>query len=408
MSSLVENVIRSSIFIVIAVQGLFPSNAFLPFDRRLCSLLGAALCITCDRIFLPNNTAKNALLVQAGQHIDMFVILILLSIMVINFVIIGQPMIIKLLKLSNSCIRKNRRQGFWIISAIAFIVSPILMNDGVCILLVEPVLSAFVVEDSEHERKSSVPHSIRNGNSEELFFLLAVACSANIGSVCTFTGNPQNILIGESLGEGTMGFGQFVLLMVLPATICWAITTAYLDHCRASVQSVFVSSSTIEQQTDDVGHGDEEDDDHGSKSLKSSGYITSPYKEYTLVRNNGDGDGVEMPIIISTGKVEENSNHTGAVHSTSSVDSRGGDITPTDTDIADIDAGQSRRASRIAGSSPALTSFWLVILLAMEFSGAVSLAAAYVLVAVFLVSRFGLYVCLYYNNNVFLHFIFEI
>ena len=128
MSSLVENIIRSSIFILIAVQGLFPSNAFLPFDRRLCSLLGAALCITCDRIFLPNNTAKNALLVHAGQHIYMFVIiLILLSIiMVINFVIIGQPMIIKLLKLSNSCIRKTCRQGFWIISAIAFIVSPIL------------------------------------------------------------------------------------------------------------------------------------------------------------------------------------------------------------------------------------------------------------------------------------------
>ena len=384
MSSLVENIIRSSIFIVVAIQGLFPSNAFLPFDRRLCSLLGAALCIACDRIFLPHNMAKNALLVQAGQHIDMFAILILLSIMVINFVIIGQPMIIKLLKLSNSCIRKNRRQGFWIISAISFIVSPILMNDGVCILLVEPVLSAFTVGDSEHERETSVlsSSSIEDGKSEELFFLLAVACSANIGSACTFTGNPQNILIGESLGDGTMGFGQFVLLMVLPATICWAITTAYLDHCRAAcVRRSVVPNSTIEQHNDD----------DSNICMKSGSYTTfstpSLYKEYSLVRNSGDDDGgVEMPVVISAATSVED--HRSAVFSPTTDDGSDGSDDNISADRAGTDILVEVRGT--AGSSPVLTSFWLVILLSMEFSGAVSLAAAYVLVAVFLVSRFGL------------------
>ena len=399
MIFLVENVIRTVIFFVVAVQSLFPSNYILPFDRRLCSLLGAALCMICDRIFLHNTTAKNASLVQAGQHIDLFVILILLSIMIINFVIIGQPLVIKLLQLSNSCIRKNPGLGFWIISAIAFVVSPILMNDGVCILLVEPVLSAFAAEDSGLNRETPVTASDERGNSDELFFLLAVACSANIGSTCTFTGNPQNILIGESLEEEVMGFGQFVLLMVVPAIICWLITTAYLDHCRVRARSRHpaVSVSMMEQQ----GDADHEDNDghSGQGSVRSGGYITistSPYKEYSFVQSSGiDNDGMEIEMATVSTTNSHNDHHAQLMcdgkdgyTSTSSGSRRR--IAEMDMDSDDVDLRHSEPiGGGMVGSSPILTVFWLAVLVAIEFSGVVSLAAAYVLVAVFLVSRYS-------------------
>ncbi len=55
--------------------------------------------------------------------------------------------------------------------------------------------------------------ALRRRGSAPLPFLIALACAANVGSAATLVGNPQNILIGESL---RLSFGGYLRTAALP------------------------------------------------------------------------------------------------------------------------------------------------------------------------------------------------
>ncbi len=78
-------------------------------------------------------------------------------------------------------------------------LSALLVNDTVCVMVTPLVLQA--VEDA---RLKPLP------------FLLAVAMGSNVGSVATFTGNPQNMLIGQLSG---ISFGHFAAVMTPVAAV---------------------------------------------------------------------------------------------------------------------------------------------------------------------------------------------
>ncbi len=86
-------------------------------------------------------------------------------------------------------------------------LSALLSNDIVC-LAMTPVL----VQGCMRKGRDPVP------------FLIALACSANIGSAATLIGNPQVMLIGQSLG---IGFARYTLFAAVPVTLslflCWLI-----------------------------------------------------------------------------------------------------------------------------------------------------------------------------------------
>ena len=86
-------------------------------------------------------------------------------------------------------------------------LSAVFSNDIVC-LAVAPVL----VDACRQRRVAPVP------------FLLALACSANIGSAATLIGNPQNMLIGQTLN---MPFDGYFLQAVVPVALglfaCWGL-----------------------------------------------------------------------------------------------------------------------------------------------------------------------------------------
>ncbi len=81
-----------------------------------------------------------------GDDIDIDVLLILASIMVINFVMMRQSFVQKIVAGLQSYIRRDLDRGFWCVAAVAFVASPFITNDGLCLLLVDPVLDAFVTE----------------------------------------------------------------------------------------------------------------------------------------------------------------------------------------------------------------------------------------------------------------------
>lgn len=63
--------------------------------------------------------------------------------MVVNHIVVHLRETKKLIYAFQCLLRKDGVRGFWMLSFIAFIVSPFLTNDGVCLLLVEPVLNTF-------------------------------------------------------------------------------------------------------------------------------------------------------------------------------------------------------------------------------------------------------------------------
>ena len=91
-----------------------------------------------------------------------------------------------------------------VVLAAAAVLSAVLTNDVVC-LAMTPVL----VEGCARRKLDPVP------------FLLGLACASNVGSAATLIGNPQNILIGQSLD---LSFAGFLLDAGVPAALGIAAT----------------------------------------------------------------------------------------------------------------------------------------------------------------------------------------
>jgi Na+/H+ antiporter NhaD/arsenite permease-like protein len=107
------------------------------------------------------------------------------------------------------------------------LLSAVFSNDVVC-LAVAPALAAACA---------------RRG-LDPVPFLLATACSANVGSAATLIGNPQNMLIGQVLN---LSFGRYLLeasapvlagLAVTWALIAWQSRRGWLAESGAQVPAV--------------------------------------------------------------------------------------------------------------------------------------------------------------------------
>jgi Na+/H+ antiporter NhaD/arsenite permease-like protein len=87
-------------------------------------------------------------------------------------------------------------------------LSALFVNDVVCL-----VMAPIVIEVTRQLRLPPVP------------YLVALATAANVGSVATLTGNPQNMLIGISSG---ISYGSFALVQAPLALLSLAVTAALL------------------------------------------------------------------------------------------------------------------------------------------------------------------------------------
>ncbi|HET9645144.1 MAG TPA: anion transporter [Burkholderiaceae bacterium] len=86
-------------------------------------------------------------------------------------------------------------------------LSAVFSNDVVC-LAVAPVL----VEACRRRGLAPVP------------FLLALACAANIGSAATLIGNPQNMLIGQTMGLSFAGYSREAAVPVIAGLVAtWGL-----------------------------------------------------------------------------------------------------------------------------------------------------------------------------------------
>ena len=107
----------------------------------------------------------------------------------------------------------------WLVVA-AGALSAVLANDIVC-LAMAPVL----VGGCARRGLDPVP------------FLLALACAANVGSAATLIGNPQNMLIGQTLD---LSFAGYLADALVPAAlglviVWWVVARAYKGRWRREV-----------------------------------------------------------------------------------------------------------------------------------------------------------------------------
>jgi di/tricarboxylate transporter len=243
MTGVAYNVVAIVIFVFVSLNFLFPCNFLIPLgkqndshsspcsanfylfsifdhklDRRTTSVLGALLCYLTRRFAFPSEH------MDVLNAVDFDVMILLSSIMIINHIVVHLKETKDVIEYLQCLVQRNPTKGFWVISFAAFLASPFLTNDGVCLLFVEPILNAFenaplaidsLVSTTNKDHGSSGRLSLQK--EDAIYFLLALACSANIGSALTYTGNPQNMIVASD-SIGVLPPYKFLLYM-LPATV---------------------------------------------------------------------------------------------------------------------------------------------------------------------------------------------
>ena len=110
----------------------------------------------------------------------------------------------------------------------AGILSALFLNDTICLLITPMLLTA-----TKRARLPAEP------------YLIALATSSNVGSVMTLTGNPQNILIGQS---SQWHWGAFALRMVPLGLACLAINGVVVSLMyRRQLKEAAWSGGGVEQ-----------------------------------------------------------------------------------------------------------------------------------------------------------------
>lgn len=170
----------------------------LPLNRPAAALLGAVLMVACG-VMTPERVYRS---------VDYDTLVLLLGMMIIaaylflaGFFDWAADWILRVAKTPQSLL-------LYLIGT-SGILSALLVNDTVCLMLTPLVVAVMV------RGKLPLPP-----------YLLALAMSANVGSVATLVGNPQNMIIGQLSGISFLRF-SFSLLPV--ALVGLAIQSAVLS-----------------------------------------------------------------------------------------------------------------------------------------------------------------------------------
>ncbi len=177
-------------------------------DRTGAAIIGASLML-----------AFNVLSVEEAYHaVDYNTLILLFGMMIV----VANLRLSGFFALVTARVLRHLHRPFALLAAVTTVsglFSAFFVNDTICL-----VLTPLVLEVVEAGQLNPVP------------FLLAVAMAANIGSVATITGNPQNMMIGAFSGIRYRDFAAalsptaVVGLVVTFAMIAWTYRREFLGH----------------------------------------------------------------------------------------------------------------------------------------------------------------------------------
>ena len=160
----------------------------LPLDRPVAALLGSVLMVACG-VLSPE---------QAYRAVDYDTLVLLLGMMLIS----SYLFLAGFFDWAADWILQHARTPQWLLLHVVLasgMLSALLVNDTVCLML-----TPLIVTVMARGRLPLTP------------YLLALAMSANLGSVATLIGNPQNMLIGQKLH---LSFAGYLLDAGLPTVL---------------------------------------------------------------------------------------------------------------------------------------------------------------------------------------------
>jgi Na+/H+ antiporter NhaD/arsenite permease-like protein len=186
-----------AIFLVVYLGMILGGLPFVQLDRTGVALLGAIALIGIEALGLE----------EAARSIHLPTLILLFAFMVVSAQMrLGGFYDWVTRRLAALPLAPTLLLGALI--GVVALLSAVFSNDIVC-LAVAPVL----IEACQRRRLDPLP------------FLLALACAANIGSAATLIGNPQNMLIGETL---KLPFGGYFLEAIVPVLLGLAVTWALI------------------------------------------------------------------------------------------------------------------------------------------------------------------------------------
>ncbi|HRZ87183.1 MAG TPA: SLC13 family permease [bacterium] len=175
------------IFLVTYYHIAAPKMSFLKLDRPSWALIGAVLMVATGVMTLQ----------EAYNAIDLNTIALLFGMMVlVSYMKLGGFFKV----VSFSLQRYARRPALLLVMVILAggSLSALFVNDTVCIMFTPLLL-----------------HLLTAVGLPPVPYLIALAMSSNIGSACTLTGNPQNMLVGIFSGWGYARFAAYMLPVAL-------------------------------------------------------------------------------------------------------------------------------------------------------------------------------------------------
>lgn len=201
-----------AVFLVVYLGMILGGLPFLQLDRTGIALLGAIALIGMDALTLE----------EAAQSIHLPTLILLFAFMVVS----------AQMRLGGFYDAVTRRLAALPLAPVALLgaligvvaaLSAVFSNDIVC-LAVAPVLI----------------DACRQRRIEPLPYLLALACAANIGSAATLIGNPQNMLIGETLKLSFAGYFLEAIVPVLAGlALTWGVVAVVSrGHLAASAEPI--------------------------------------------------------------------------------------------------------------------------------------------------------------------------
>lgn len=125
---------------------------------------------------------------------------------------------------------ENPVGGWWALSLAAFLASPILSNDGVSLLFVEPILGAF--DQLPHTNGTDALKSrfcIILQREDAIYFLLTIVCSANVGTAVSALGS----FATSAEATDTLRASTFWRI-VLPTTVFSWVLSKYCTFARVA------------------------------------------------------------------------------------------------------------------------------------------------------------------------------
>ncbi len=172
---------------------------FLQLDRTGVALLGAIAMIASEAVSVED----------AARSIHLPTLLLLFAFMVVSAQMrLGGFYDWVTIRLAAMRVSPSVLLGVLIL--VVALLSAVFSNDIVC-LAVAPVL----VDACVRRRLDPIP------------FLLALACAANIGSAATLIGNPQNMLIGQTLSLPFAGYAaQAAMPVLVGLALTWILIVA--------------------------------------------------------------------------------------------------------------------------------------------------------------------------------------